>query len=38
MERYLTPVVVFGEVEGAQLAKSTLLTSTLLPVGSFQTL
>ena len=32
---YLTPVVNFVEVRRAQLAKSTL-TSTLLPLGSFQ--
>ena len=30
---YLTPVVSFGEVWRAQLAKSTLLTSTLGPLG-----
>ena len=28
---YLTPVVNFGEVQRAQLAKSTLFTSTLVP-------
>ena len=33
---YLTPVVNFGEVRRAQLAKSTLLTFTLVPLGSFQ--
>ena len=33
---YLTPVVNFGEVRRAQLAKSTLLASTLLPLGSFR--
>ena len=33
---YLTPVVNFGEVRRAQLAKSTLLTSTLVTLGSFQ--
>ena len=33
---YLTPVVNFGEVQRAQLAKSTLLTSMLVPLGSFQ--
>ena len=33
---YLTPVVNFGEVRRAQLAKSTLLTSSLVPLGSFQ--
>ena len=32
---YLTPVVNFGEVRMAQLAKSNLLTSTLMPLGSF---
>ena len=32
----LTPVVNFGEVRRAQLAKSTLLTSSLVPLGSFQ--
>ena len=36
MELVLTPVVNFGEVRRAQLAKSTLLTSTLVPLGSFQ--
>ena len=34
---YLTPVVNFVEVRRAQLAKSTLLTSSLVPLGSFQT-
>ena len=29
-------VVNFGEVRRAQLAKFTLLTSTLVPLGSFQ--
>ena len=29
------PVVNFGEFRRAQLAKSTLLTSTLVPLGSF---
>ena len=33
---YLSPVVNFGEVWRTQLAKSTLLTSTLVPLGSFQ--
>ena len=33
---YLTPVVNFHEVRGAQLAKSTLLTSTLGLLVSFQ--
>ena len=32
----LTPVVNFGEVQRAQLAKSTLLTSSLVLLGSFQ--
>ena len=32
----LTPVANFGEVRRAQLAKSTLLTSSLVPLGSFQ--
>ena len=32
----LTPVVNFGEVRRAQLAKSTLLTSTPVPLESFQ--
>ena len=31
----LTPVVNFGEVRRTQLAKSTLLTSTLVPLGFF---
>ena len=35
---YLTPVVNFGEVRRAQLAKSTLLTSSLVHLGSFQIL
>ena len=35
---YLTLVVNFGEVQRAVLAKSTLLTSTLVPLGSFQNL
>ena len=30
------PVVNFGEIRRAQLAKSTVLTSTLVPLGSFQ--
>ena len=33
---YLTPVVNFGEVRRTQLAKSTHLTSSLVPLGSFQ--
>ena len=33
---YLTTVVNFGEVWRAQLAKSILLTSLLVPLGSFQ--
>ena len=33
--RYLTLTVNFGEVRRAQLAKSTLLTSTLVPPGIF---
>ena len=32
------PVVNFGEVQRVQLAKSTLLTSTMVPLGSFQIL
>ena len=35
MELILTPVVNFGEVRGAQLAKSTFLISTLVPLGYF---
>ena len=35
---YLNPVVNFCEVRSPQLAKSTLLTSTLVPLGSFQIL
>ena len=31
-----TPVMNFGEVRMAQLAKSTLLTSMLVPLRSFQ--
>ena len=31
-----TPVVNFGKVRRAQLAKSTLLTSSLVPLGTFQ--
>ena len=31
-----SPVVNFGEVRRAQLAKSNLLTSTLVPLGFFQ--
>ena len=30
------PMVNFGEVQRAQLAKSTLLTSSFVPLGSFQ--
>ena len=33
---YLTPVVNFGEVQRAQLAKSTLFTSMFVPLGSFK--
>ena len=33
---YLTPAVNFGKVRRAQLAKSTLHTSSLVPLGSFQ--
>ena len=33
--RYLTPVVNFGKVRRAQLAKSSHLTSTMVPLGSF---
>ena len=33
---YLTTVVNFGDVRRAQLAKSTLLTSSLVPLGSFR--
>ena len=36
MELIFNPVVNFGEVRRAQLAKSTLLTSSLVPLGSFQ--
>ena len=36
MELILTPVVNFGEVRRVQLAKSTLLSSTLVPLGSFR--
>ena len=32
----LTPVANFGEVRRAQLAKSALLTSSLVPLGSFR--
>ena len=32
----ITPVMNFGEIRRAQLAKSTRLTSMLLPPGSFQ--
>ena len=32
MELYLTPLVNFGEVRRTQLAKSSLLTSTLVPL------
>ena len=34
MELIFNPVVNFGEVRRAQLAKSTLLTSSLVPLGS----
>ena len=34
----LTPVVNLGEVRRAQLAKSTLLTSSLVPLGYFSDL
>ena len=33
---YITPVVNFGEVRRAQLAKSTLMISTLVPLWSFE--
>ena len=33
---YLAPVMNYSEVQRAQLAKSTLLTSMLGPLGSFQ--
>ena len=36
MELIFNSVVNFGEVQRAQLAKSTLLTSPLVPLGSFQ--
>ena len=36
MELVFNSCVNFGEVRRAQLAKSTLLTSTLVPLGSFQ--
>ena len=36
MELIFNPVVNFGEVRRAQLAKSTLLTSSLMPLGSFK--
>ena len=36
MELILTTVVNFGEIRKPQLAKSTLLTSKLVPLGSFQ--
>ena len=36
IELILTPVVNFGDILKAHLAKSTLLTSTLVPLGSFQ--
>ena len=36
MELIFNPVVNFGEVRRAQLAKFTLLASTLVPLGSFQ--
>ena len=38
MELIFNPVVNFGEVRRAELAKSTLFTSTLVPLGSFQIL
>ena len=36
MELILTPVMNFGEVRRAHLPKSDLLTSTLVPLGSFK--
>ena len=33
---HFTPVMNFGEVRRAQLAKSTLVTSTLVPLGTFK--
>ena len=36
LELIFNPVVNLCEVRGAQLAKSTLLTSTMVPLGSFQ--
>ena len=36
MELIFNPMVNFGEVRRAQLAKSTLVASTLVPMGSFQ--
>ena len=36
MELILTPVVNFCDVRRAQLVKSALLTSMLVPLGSFQ--
>ena len=33
---YFTPMLNYGEVRGAQLANSSLLTSTFVPLGSFQ--
>ena len=36
MELIFNPVVNFGEIWRAHLAKSTLLTSTLVPLRSFQ--
>ena len=36
MELLFNPLMNFGEVRSAQLAKSTLLTSTLVPLGYFQ--
>ena len=36
MKLILTPVVNFGEVRRAQLAKSTLLVSSLVPLGYFK--
>ena len=36
MELIFNPVVNFGEVQRAQLATSTLFTSTMEPLGSFK--
>ena len=38
MELIFNPLVNFGQVRRAQLDKSTLLTSTLVPLGPFQIL